>query len=91
MTRKEAINELEYAKAMCKFNPTTGEVRFRNEEDKRQHEAFDMAIRSLEAWEKVKNDLVDLWLKGYSQHTEVMEVMWRMYCFVSDVCNTLNM
>lgn len=36
-----------------------------------------MAIRSLEAWDKVKNDLDDLWLKGYSPHTEVMEIIDR--------------
>ena len=49
MTREEAINELKYAQAMCMFDPSTGEVRFRNEEDKLQHEAFGMAIEALSA------------------------------------------
>ena len=39
--------------------------------------ASEMAIRSLEAWKKVKNDLDDLWLEGYSPHTEIMEIIDR--------------
>lgn len=50
----EAISELKYARAMFEFNPTTGDVRFRNDEDRRQAEAIDMAIRSLEAWKNVE-------------------------------------
>ena len=42
-----------------------------------QVDALEIAIRSLEAWDKVKNDLDDLWLKGYSPHTEVMEIIDR--------------
>ena len=48
MTREEAISELKYAQAMCEFNPSTGEVGFRNDEDRKQHEAFDMAIEALD-------------------------------------------
>lgn len=48
MTRKEAISELKYAQAMCEFNPSTGEVGFRNDEDRKQHEAFGMAIKALQ-------------------------------------------
>ncbi len=36
-----------------------------------------IAIRSLEAWSKVKNDLDDLWLEGYSPHTEIIEIIDR--------------
>lgn len=61
MTREEAINELRYAQAMFEFNPTTGEVGFRNEEDKRQYKAFDMAIKALQEQKTgkwiFKNDL----------------------------------
>jgi len=49
MTREEVISELKYAQAMCEFNPSTGEVGFRNDEDRRQYEAFDMAIEVLKA------------------------------------------
>lgn len=49
MTREEAISELKYAQAMCEFNPSTGEVGFRNDEDRKQHEAFGMAIEALQA------------------------------------------
>lgn len=48
MTREEAIAELKYARSMTEFDPMTGEVGFRNDEDKRQAEAFDMAIKALE-------------------------------------------
>lgn len=47
MTSKQVINELEFAKAMCQFDPTTGEVGFRSEEDRRQYEAFDVAAEAL--------------------------------------------
>lgn len=49
MTREEAISGLKYAQAMCEFNPSTGEVGFRNDEDRKQHEAFGMAIEALQA------------------------------------------
>lgn len=48
MTREEAINELKYAKSMCEFDPITGELGCRNDEDKRQSKAFGMAIKALE-------------------------------------------
>jgi len=73
MTREEAISELKYARSMCEFNPTTGEVRFRNEEDRRQAEAFDMAIEALKAQdiaEELTPDLADrlndAYAKGYN-------------------------
>ena len=47
-------------------------------------DAINMAIRSLEAWDKVKSDLDDLWLKGYSPHTEVMEIIDRHLKEVED-------
>lgn len=49
MTREEAICELKYAQEMSRFDPTTGEVGFRNTEDERQYNAFDMAIEALQA------------------------------------------
>ena len=55
MTREEAINELKYAKSMCEFDPITGELGCRNDEDKRQSEAFGIAIKALEN----KNALID--------------------------------
>lgn len=54
MTPQEAINELKYAQAMFNFNPSTGEVGFRNEEDKRQYEACGMGITALEEAQKLK-------------------------------------
>lgn len=48
MTREDAINELKYAKSMCEFDPITGELGCRNDEDKRQSEAFGTAIKALE-------------------------------------------
>ena len=54
MSIDEAISELKYARAMFEFNPITGDIRFRNDEDRRQAEALDMAIRSLEAWKNVE-------------------------------------
>lgn len=47
MTREEAINELRYAKAMCEFDPNTGKLGFRNDEDKRQYEALSMALEEM--------------------------------------------
>lgn len=55
MTREEVIGELKYAKAMCEFDPMTGEVGCRNEEDRRQSEAFGIAIETLEN----ENALID--------------------------------
>jgi len=48
MSIDEAISELKYARAMFEFNPTTGDVGFRNDEDRRQAEALDMAIKALQ-------------------------------------------
>lgn len=49
MTREEAISELQYAQAMCEFNPSTGKFEFCNEKDKKQYEAFGIAIEALQA------------------------------------------
>ncbi len=48
MSIDEAISELKYARTMLEFNPTTGDVGFRNDEDRRQAEAIDMAIEALQ-------------------------------------------
>lgn len=47
MNIEEAVQELQYAREMCRFDPTTGEVGFKREEDKRQFEAISMAIEAL--------------------------------------------
>ena len=52
MDNREAIEELKYARAMFEFNPMTGEVEFRNDEDRRQAEAIDLAISALEKQEQ---------------------------------------
>lgn len=66
MTREEAIQELEFAKAMCEFDPTTGEVGFRNAEDERQYEAFSMAIEALQAQVNL-DDVSTAYENGYLQ------------------------
>lgn len=69
MTREEAIKILTpFREAMINQNgcPISDAVY-----------ALDVAIQSLEAWGKVKNDLADLWLEGYSPYTEVMEIIDR--------------
>lgn len=66
MTREEAIQELEFAKAMCEFDPTTGEVGFRNAEDERQYEAFSMAIEALQA-QATLDDVSTAYENGYKQ------------------------
>lgn len=53
MTRQEAISELKYTRTMLEFNPLTGDIRFRNDEDRRQAEAIDMAIEALEFMENM--------------------------------------
>ena len=40
-------------------------------------EALKVAVNSLKAWDKVKRELSDLWLEGYSPHTEVIEILER--------------
>ena len=54
MSNEEAINELKYAQAMFNFDPATGEVGFRNEEDKRQYETCGMGITALKKNSKLK-------------------------------------
>ena len=48
MNREEIIHELKYAQAMCQFNPSTGDVGFRDKEDELQYEALKMAIEALQ-------------------------------------------
>ena len=59
MDNREAIEELKYARAMFEFNPMTGEVEFRNDEDRRQAEAIDLAISALEKQEQTKTQCVN--------------------------------
>ena len=60
MTREEAINQLRYDMAMCNFNPTTGEEYFVNDDCRKDYEALSIAIKSLEAWEKIDDDIASL-------------------------------
>ncbi len=47
MTTEEAIKQLEYDKAMCLFNPMTGEEEPMNEDCRKSAEADELAINAL--------------------------------------------
>ena len=47
MTTEEAIKQLEYDKAMCLFNPMTGEEKPMNEDCRKSAEADELAIDAL--------------------------------------------
>ncbi len=47
MTLQEAINRLEYDRAMCGFNPMTGELAPMSEELRLSAEALDVALQIL--------------------------------------------
>lgn len=47
MTKEEAMYELIYSRAMCEIDPMTGKVGFRNDADRRQAEALEMALEAL--------------------------------------------
>ena len=47
MTTEEAIKQLEYDKAMCLFNPMTGEEKPMNEDCRKSAEADGLAINAL--------------------------------------------
>lgn len=67
MTREEAIHTLRHEPISINVGRMNGKARWL--------EAYNLAIRSLEAWDKVKKDLADMWLEGYSPHIEVMEII----------------
>lgn len=86
MMREEAINELKYAQAMCQFDPSTGEVGFRNKEDELQYEAFDMAIEALKAqqWIPCSERLPE----GDVLCCDIHKNLMIGYVFVSECSNT---
>jgi len=59
MTPQEAIKQLEYDRAMCLFNPSTGEEEPMNEDCRKSAEALELAIEALESRipKKVKMEL----------------------------------
>ena len=70
MSREESKKRLEaFRDYLCAGNPIWDVDECR--------EAFSTAIQSLEAWGKVKKDLADLWLEGYSPYPEVMDIIDR--------------
>lgn len=54
----EAIEQLKYDMAMCKFDSATGKA-FVSLDCQKAYEADKLAIKSLEAWEKVKAEMLD--------------------------------
>ncbi len=48
MTPQEAIKQLEYDRAMCLFNPSTGEEEPMNDDCRKTAEALGLAIEALE-------------------------------------------
>ena len=50
MTEKQALARLKYDRAMCNFNPLTGEEEPMNEDCKEAAEALDVAIGILEEY-----------------------------------------
>ena len=64
MKINEAIEQLKYDMAMCKFNPVTGKD-FVSLDCQKTYEADKLAIKSLEAWEK----LIDEIKEGYGNET----------------------
>lgn len=65
MTTEEAIKQLEYDKAMCLFNPMTGEEEPMNEDCRKSAEADELAIEALKKQIPMK-PIVTLpnWKKG---------------------------
>lgn len=64
MTREEAISELQYAQAMCKFNLSTGKFEFCNDKDRKQYEAFGIAIEALKREDTILKEIERVVLYG---------------------------
>lgn len=56
MTAQEAIKWIRLDIEMAKFDPTTGEEAYLNDDAKKVIEAQEMAINALEAWEQLANN-----------------------------------
>lgn len=58
MSIEDAITQLKYDKSMCLFDPLTGAEYFLNDHNRRSYKALEMAIKSLEAWEKLRTEIM---------------------------------
>ena len=65
MTTEEAIKWLEYDKAMCLFNPMTGEEEPMNEDCRKSAEADEIAINALKKQIPMKRKTSEALLFSY--------------------------